>query len=89
MGRHGPRGWVSPPGAALAGVLSASASALAGPTNQLQVDPRQQAAYGAMQPFQELGEEKAKEFMAMEPTLTLEPGALAGMLVPHDLVLSP
>lgn len=75
-------------GAALSGVLSASASALAGPTNQLNVDPRQQAIYGAAQPFQETGEARAKAYLELEPTLSLEPGALVGLLVPHDLSLS-
>lgn len=75
-------------GAALSGVLSASASALAGPTNQLNVDPRQQAIYGAAKPFQEAGEARAKAYLELEPTLSLEPGALVGLLVPHDLSLS-
>ena len=75
-------------GAALSGVLSASASALAGSTNQLNVDPRQQAIYGAAQPFQESGEALSKQYLDLAPTLTLEPGALVGLLVPHDLFLS-
>ena len=75
-------------GAALSGVLSASASALAGSTNQLNVDPRQQAIYGAAQPFQESGEALSKQYLDLAPTLTLEPGALVGLLVPYDLFLS-
>ncbi len=74
-------------GAALSGVLSASASALAGPTNQLAINPRQQAIYGAAQPFQEMGEAQAETFLELEPTLSLEAGALVGLLVPHDLQL--
>jgi type IV secretory pathway VirB10-like protein len=72
-------------GAALSGILSASASALAGPTNQLNVDPRQQAINGAAQPFQESGEVLSKQYLDLAPTLSLEPGAVVGMLVPHDL----
>lgn len=76
-------------GAALSGVLSASASAVAGPTNQLAIDPRQQAIYGSVQPLQELGETQAKTFLEMEPTLSLEPGSLAGLLVTSSLSFGP
>jgi type IV secretory pathway VirB10-like protein len=76
-------------GATLSGVLSASASAIAGPTNQLAIDPRQQAIYGSVQPLQELGEAQAKTFLKMEPTLSLEPGSLAGLLVTSSLSFGP
>ncbi len=75
-------------GAALSGVFSATASALAGPTNQLNVNPRQQAIYGAAQPVQEMGEDIAEQFLNLPPTLTLEPGAQVGMLCTSDLLLS-
>lgn len=72
-------------GAVLSGAFSASGAALAGPTNQLQVRPGQQALYGAAQPFQTVGEGLAKRYLEVKPTLRLPPGARVGMLVLEDL----
>lgn len=76
-------------GAALSGAFAASGAALSGTTNQLAVDPRQQAALGGARPLQEIGERRAQKYLETRPTLTVPQGARVGMLVTSDLLLPP
>ena len=72
-------------GAALSSVFSASSAVIAGGTNTLQVDPRQQAVYGAARPAQQLGQEYASRYLQVEPTLRLDPGERVGLLATRDV----
>ena len=74
-------------GAVISATFSSAAAVFGGPTNQLNVQPRQQALYGAFEPFQATGQAIAKRFLSVEPTLTIQAGALVGMLVTQDLVI--
>ena len=74
-------------GVALSGVFSATAAVLAGPTNSFNVDPRQQAIYGAAQPIQRTGEEIATRYLDVQPELTIAPGERVGLLTTQDVAL--
>lgn len=76
-------------GASLSAVFSGAAAVFGGPARQFTVDPKQQALYGAYAPFQETGQGIAERFLKVDPTLTIEAGALVGMLVTQDLVIPP
>lgn len=74
--------------AGVGAVFSASAAALAGPTNQLNVSPGQQAIYGAAQPVQKMGETLGQKYAQAAPTLSLRAGTQVGVLVTQDVALS-
>lgn len=74
-------------GVALSGVFSATAAVLAGPTNSFNVNPRQQAIYGAAQPIQRTGEEIATRYLDVQPELTIAPGERVGLLTTQDVAL--
>lgn len=74
-------------GVALSGIFSATAAVLAGPTNSFNVDPRQQAIYGAAQPIQRTGEEIATRYLDVQPELTIAPGERVGLLTTQDVAL--
>ena len=74
-------------GAALSAVFSATGAVVAGPTNQLNIRPSQQAVYGGVTPFQQTGEGIAKRYLNVSPTLTIAPGRVVGMFVTKNLSL--
>ncbi len=72
-------------GTAVGTVFSAASAAAQGPQNQLLVRPEQSALAGASQNVNEVGQSIAERYLEVEPTITLEPGSLVGMLVTQDL----
>ena len=72
----------------LAGGLAASGSALQGPTSALNTDPRQQAIQGAGQTAQNSVDALIKRYLDVPPTLTIQPGHRAGVLLVSDLSIA-
>lgn len=72
----------------LAGGISASGSALSGPTNALQTQPRQQAIQGAGQSAQGHASALIERYIKADPTLTIAPGQRIGVILERDLLIA-
>lgn len=75
-------------GSALAATLGASNAALAGPTNALNVTPRQAALSGGSKPVLDVGEGLVRQAIERPPTIRVAPGALVGLLVTAPIRLT-
>ena len=73
--------------AALAALIGAATAAVNGPVNQFQIDPKQSALSGGVQPIQATVSSIAAQYARVAPTLTIDAGARAGIMVTKDLSL--